>query len=370
MKKGLIVVLLISNLIYAGGVGTTAANYLKIGAGARATAMADTYVGLANDISSVYWNPAGITEMKKTEIGFTNLNHLVGISSKTLSGIVPVDETHFFGGYYTSLGTPDDEETQFSSGGLAYTETGDTFKSAINIIALSYGNKWSDKLSFGGNLKLINEDLAGEKSDGMLIDLGLLHHDFLMKDLSFGAVMKNLGIKKLREDEEYPFMIAAGVSYQTRAFENDLFLLADLELPNDNSARIGLGAEYWIDMVAARLGYSNYNGFTLGMGLALDSLKADYAYVPYGELGSTHRISISYMLDAAEKQYNSNEEKWEEKIREKEEDEKEEQAVIEEPTIDVQQSSTADLFDQMTGDGKTEKIEKDLDTPGEIKLVE
>jgi len=367
MKKGLIVVLLILNIGFAAGVGTTAANYLKIGAGARATAMADTYVGLANDISSVYWNPAGITEMDKTEIGFTNLNHLVGISSKTLSGIVPIDKTHFIGGYYTNLGTPEDDETQFSSGGLAYSETGDTFKSAVNIIALSYGHRWNEKLAFGGNLKMINEDLAGEKSDGMLIDLGLLHHDFLMKDLSFGAVMKNLGIKKLRDNEEYPFLIAGGVSYKTAAFENDLYLLADLELPNDNSARLGLGAEYWIDMIAARLGYSNYNGFTLGIGLAMDSLSADYAYVPYGELGSTHRISISYMLDAAQKQYYSNEEKWEEKIKAKEDEQIDVQPELKKPSINVEQSSTADLFDEMTNE---EKIEKDVNAPGEIKLVD
>jgi len=366
MKKVVVLSLLILNFTFAAGVGTTAANYLKIGAGARATAMANTYVGLANDISSVYWNPAGMTEMSKSEIGFTNLNHLVGISSKTLSGIVPVDETHYFGGYYTSLATPLDDETQFSNGGLAYTETGDTFKSAINVMSLSYARRWNEDISFGGNFKTISEDLAGERSDGMLIDLGLLYHNFIIKDLSFGAVMKNIGIKRLREDEEYPFLIAGGVSYKTGAFEHDIYLLADLEIPNDNSARLGLGAEYWIDMVAARIGYSNYNGFTMGIGLALDSLKADYAYVPFGELGSTHRISISYMLDVSEKQYNSYEEKWEEKIKEQAKEAEKEQNVFKEPSIEVQESSTADLFDKMTED---EKIEKDVDAPGEIKIV-
>ena len=40
--------------------GTTAANFLEIGVGSRATSMGDAYVAVANDVSSIYWNPAGL----------------------------------------------------------------------------------------------------------------------------------------------------------------------------------------------------------------------------------------------------------------------------------------------------------------------
>ena len=46
----------------AGGVGTTSANFLKIDVGARAAAMGGAFTALADDGSSLYWNPAGITQ--------------------------------------------------------------------------------------------------------------------------------------------------------------------------------------------------------------------------------------------------------------------------------------------------------------------
>ncbi|NWF90983.1 MAG: hypothetical protein HXY50_16170, partial [Ignavibacteriaceae bacterium] len=38
-------------------VGTTAAQFLKIGAGARAIGMGGTYTAVSNDIYSIYYNP-------------------------------------------------------------------------------------------------------------------------------------------------------------------------------------------------------------------------------------------------------------------------------------------------------------------------
>lgn len=41
-------------------VGTTVAQFLKIGAGARPISMGGAYTALADDINSIYWNPAGL----------------------------------------------------------------------------------------------------------------------------------------------------------------------------------------------------------------------------------------------------------------------------------------------------------------------
>ena len=43
--------------------GTTTANFLEIGVGSRATSMGDAYVAVANDVSSIYWNPAGLSNV-------------------------------------------------------------------------------------------------------------------------------------------------------------------------------------------------------------------------------------------------------------------------------------------------------------------
>jgi hypothetical protein len=54
-------------------VATTAAQFLKIGAGARAIGMGGAYSSIASDIYSVYWNPAGIATSRSN--GQVAFNH-------------------------------------------------------------------------------------------------------------------------------------------------------------------------------------------------------------------------------------------------------------------------------------------------------
>ena len=49
-------------------VGTTAAEFLSIGYGSAGCALGDAYVSLANDLSAVYWNPAGLSFMNQNAV--------------------------------------------------------------------------------------------------------------------------------------------------------------------------------------------------------------------------------------------------------------------------------------------------------------
>jgi len=53
--------------LYAAGVGTTAAQFLKIGVGARAVAMGGAFSAVADNIDAIYWNPAGLSRLEKRE---------------------------------------------------------------------------------------------------------------------------------------------------------------------------------------------------------------------------------------------------------------------------------------------------------------
>ena len=53
--------------LWASGPGTTAADILKIGVGARAIGMGEAYVAQADDVSSLYWNPAGLALMQERQ---------------------------------------------------------------------------------------------------------------------------------------------------------------------------------------------------------------------------------------------------------------------------------------------------------------
>lgn len=64
-----------------------------------------------------------------------------------------------------------------------------------------------------------------------------------------------------------------------------------------------LGCEYWLlNMVGLRAGYKygyhtdslgNIVGITGGLSLRAFNFQLDYAFVPFGELGDTHRFSLS-----------------------------------------------------------------------------
>ena len=60
--------------------GTTAAQFLKIGIGSRATGMGEAYVAMSRDASGLYWNPAGIAQTGGGEIMFQRNNWIADVA--------------------------------------------------------------------------------------------------------------------------------------------------------------------------------------------------------------------------------------------------------------------------------------------------
>lgn len=298
MRNFIIIMIVLANVIWAGGVGTTGANYLKMGLGAKAPALGENYAALANDTSAVYWNPSGITQAKAQQYDFMQMDWIAGVSSKMISGIYPLSETDFIGGYLFLMDTPYDKETIYDLDNLnEYKETGDSFKNSASVIDIAYSRILSEKMSVGLGLKNIHEELAGTKSTGWAVDAGLFYKEFY-PNLDLGASVQNIGIVKLRSDEDYPMTLTFGAAYHTKFFNRPLTLLSDIKQPNDNNLRYGVGAEYWLaDIFALRGGYNSLYKFSFGVGLKLQNLSADYAYVPIEDLGVTHRISVGYCFD-------------------------------------------------------------------------
>src|SRR5690348_7630434 len=72
ISYGVVGVLLLrgGGLTWASGPGTTAADILNIGVGARAIGMGEAYVAQADDVSSLYWNPGGLALMQERQASF------------------------------------------------------------------------------------------------------------------------------------------------------------------------------------------------------------------------------------------------------------------------------------------------------------
>ena len=52
--------------------GTSSLQFLKIGAGARATGMGETFIAVSNDITALYWNPAGLMQFEESGVHFSH----------------------------------------------------------------------------------------------------------------------------------------------------------------------------------------------------------------------------------------------------------------------------------------------------------
>src|SRR5580698_4397027 len=86
--------------------GTTAADVLNIGVGARAIGMGEAYVAQADDVSSLYWNPAGLALMQERQASFSYDQMYQGLSFQNASIGIPL-ENGAIGGSLSYLGYGD-----------------------------------------------------------------------------------------------------------------------------------------------------------------------------------------------------------------------------------------------------------------------
>ncbi|MBI4375792.1 MAG: PorV/PorQ family protein [Elusimicrobia bacterium] len=281
--------------LQAAGVGTTGASFLKVGVGARALGMAGATAAISDDANSIYWNPAGLGQLEKRSVS-VSYNQLFQDESQGFIGFAgPVrgESKDVFGLGVNYLQVSDIEKR------AGDTETPDsTFSNRNFAVALSYARKdaFIDKLSLGGSVKLVHVKLDSFSEEAFAVDLGAVHK--INDELSAGLSVQNLG-NKLGPDP-LPLLMKYGVAYR---LWDKLIVAADGDHWVRDKRNYGsLGTEYWIvPQFAIRAGYQlgraqdqlgGASGLGTGIGVRIERLAVDYAYVPFGDLGHTHRVTL------------------------------------------------------------------------------
>ena len=287
MKKALIKAAIIGSLIlipnssYASDAGTTAANFLKIGIGARACAIGGAYTALADDGSALYWNPAGLSQIEDTEILAMYNMHFQGINQGYFSLAFPLlGGTAGLGANYVDMGKIEGRNEQGNP-------TGDFGASDMQAL-VGYANEVFSGLMFGVSAGMLQETIAEDKKSTYSGNVGLL---FSGKFFSLGLACQNIG-SKLGEDP-LPLTYRGGIALRLKS----LSIAADAVKEIDNDIYYCAGLEWWIgNILALRAGYRTDqdigSGMSAGIGLKVSKINLDYAYVPYGDLGNTQRISL------------------------------------------------------------------------------
>ncbi len=281
--------------LWASGPGTTAADILKIGVGARAIGMGEAYVAQADDVSSLYWNPAGLALMQERQASFSYDQMYQDLKYQNASVGIPLENGAIGGSLsYLSYGTIQGFDPSGNSIGNQTAYTG-----AATLGAAWLGNQWSA----GANLKGIQEDLASEKANGAAFDLGgnvIYPKPVLGGTIRLGAVVQNLGssMKFEQQSDPLPMDWKLGVA-AVQMMDKKLNMSLDYTNPKDDSGYVSGGFEYWLmPFIALRAGYVNSknegNGIRAGLGLRIKGVSFDYAYAGQGELGMSHRYELSF----------------------------------------------------------------------------
>src|ERR1019366_8604244 len=80
---------LLSTISWASG--TSGGNVLSMGVGARAIAMGEAYTAQADDVSSLYWNPAGLGILNQSQASFMYNQAYEGLSFNNASVATPLE---------------------------------------------------------------------------------------------------------------------------------------------------------------------------------------------------------------------------------------------------------------------------------------
>ena len=263
-------------------VGTVAASFLEIEVGSRGIGMGGAYVAVVDDATAVYWNPAGLARISKSEAVLVHTNWLVDTSFDFVAIAFPVGNRGIFGASITSLSTDDMEVRTV----LLPEGTGERFSTSDISAGLSYALDLTDRFSIGVTAKYISQKIWHMSASGFAMDIGTLFKTNFngmtigMSISNFGTSMRlqgndifvnydeapNFGgsndrIPAFKQTENYslPLLLRVGVAMDIVNTESNVVTVAlNAAHPNDNTESVSMGVEYAIgDVVALRVGYKN-----------------------------------------------------------------------------------------------------------------
>ncbi len=320
-------------------VGSSGAAFLKIPTSARVVGLGGAYVALANDLSTLYINPAGVANIKRRGIVVSDVRWISDINYAYVGGVVPMK----FGGMGFQIAvltmgsikktTYDDPDGVYSG----------TFSANSAMVGLTYARAMTDKLNVGITAKYIHESISKMHSGGLAFDLGT-YYNTGFKSLRIAMAVNNYGQNlqftgedlKLPTIPDYwqdsydykggplpldlesapyalPLSFRLGLAYDIMANAGNM-LTSSLEIlhPNDGAEKLSLGFEYTHSrMFFLRAGYkldpdrfydkkSAAEGISAGLGakfnVGMNLIQLDYGFFNNGRLGFNHFFTIQYSL--------------------------------------------------------------------------
>lgn len=289
MKRS--IVLLVASVLLAAA--PASANFLEVEMGARAMGMGGAFVAVADDVTALHWNPAGLADIDGVQV--------FGMRT-SVYGVDGLSEDAAMAGWGSGCR------------GLAagWMRTGATDLYNEDTIVLGYGQRLLlEGLRVGASVKRFSVDApgyeyyddpayAGGGDDAYSGDIGLLYHS---GEWTYAATYRNIGEPELQlldtteQTDKVTGELRLGASY---LFREVMLMTAEWRVPSEvpsyyeSDTSLNIGTEIWFyDVFALRAGM-NRDRITAGLGIKADYLRLDVALLSERRIGSLYRLSATF----------------------------------------------------------------------------
>ncbi len=291
------------NLSFAGA-------FKDLGNGARAISLGLSYTAISNNAYGVFYNPAGIGQLKSLSFG------------STYSKLYPFVEDENL--YYLAFGAVLPVFSVFDFGaGVTFFKTGMWSENQL-VFSIAREFKYIKGLSLGGSVKFLRWSSVAPVGESaysyfnFTFDAGAI---FVWKnfingsDLRFGVSARNITQPSIAvnksKDAKLPLEISGGIVYVSNSF-NYLFGVGVLKSDDDFKADIAFEIQAFSEKflnsdfefvlrgsAGTSLNGNKQNSVNPGFGLRYWKFKIDYVYVYQFEIpeaGGSHKFSIEFNL--------------------------------------------------------------------------
>ncbi len=265
---------------------------------ARVMSMGAAVGGIPQGSAFFLGNPAGLGYLERMELsahhnsGLGESIHEIGVFGKPMGALGSIAMKL----NYSTNGT-------FNGRDAFGNQTASYGASAMGL-GLGWGKQLFSNMAVGMSVRWNSQYLASMSYAALSTDLGLLWTP--VYPLTVGLIYANLGTQVAGKFLDSGLRM--GVSYQVTP---ELVVAAASELkPVGGFDALRFGLEDWVfSMMAIRVGYvqnfvdyqlSGITGVTAGLGFKIREFLLDYAVVPTGELGTSHRLSFTYQGEKQE----------------------------------------------------------------------
>ena len=287
-------------VVYAGDsnntIGTTGAQFLELPVGARAIAMGSAGGAISHDATAVYYNPAGLAGIKETNISLMQAFYFQNISYQFggIAGRLADDNAYALGVQHLSPGAIDEVDNTSNP-------TGNSLNPSDLAVAAGFGKQFGI-LDIGIAGKYISTKID-KSASAVAADAGLRLN--ISGNIVLAGSLSNMGtgLKYRERTDKLPALGRMGAAVK---FKN-ILLAADLLMPKGAKMYFAAGTEFCAYQAEnlrflLRAGYNGrtsssklggMTGFSAGTGFDISGFSVDYAFTPFGDLGNSHRISLS-----------------------------------------------------------------------------